>query len=237
MVSTAGCGVSRETLLFFTQSLLRSFADIYLRRWVQPILYGALENTPYKWLDLSSLFCQILNSNPSNLKIKYFTSRVSPRDDDLSKPQRQDVYLRALRTYCLNIEIYFGKFVTHPKRLPLADNIDQMVNVLRTEEKGSDVNLAVHLLNDAWLNKYDCGIVVSNDGDLSEAMRLVREERRIKLGLLTPGSSHRVRVSYQLRQHADFHKYIGIKLLKKNQLPSPIPKTKIHKPPRWKNTH
>ena len=163
------------------------------------LYYGALENTPYKWLDLSSLFCQILNSNPSNLKIKYFTSRVSPRDDDLSKPQRQDVYLRALRTYCLNIEIYFGKFVTHPKRLPLADNIDQMVNVLRTEEKGSDVNLAVHLLNDAWLNKYDCGIVVSNDGDLSEAMRLVREERRIKLGLLTPGSSHRVRVSYQLR--------------------------------------
>ena len=29
------------------------------------------------------------------------------------------------------------------------------LEVWKTEEKGSDVNLAVHMLNDAWLNKYD----------------------------------------------------------------------------------
>lgn len=33
-----------------------------------------------------------------------------------------------------------------------------MVEVVKTEEKGSDVNLAVHLLNDAWLDVYDCAV-------------------------------------------------------------------------------
>ena len=51
------------------------------------------------------------------------------------------------------------------------------VEVIRTKEKGSDVNLAVHLLNDGWLDTYDCGIVVGNDSDIAEAMRLVRRHR------------------------------------------------------------
>jgi len=48
--------------------------------------------------------------------------------------------------------------------------------VLKTEEKGSDVNLAVHMVNDAWKNLYDCAVICSNDGDLSEAVRIVRRE-------------------------------------------------------------
>ena len=44
----------------------------------------------------------------------------------------------------------------------------QFVEVIKTEEKGSDVNLAVHLLNDAWLDRYECAVVVSNDSDLAE---------------------------------------------------------------------
>jgi len=47
------------------------------------------------------------------------------------------------------------------------------VKIVKTEEKGSDVNLAVHLLNDAWLNLYDCAVVISNDSDLAESCRLV----------------------------------------------------------------
>jgi hypothetical protein len=42
--------------------------------------------------------------------------------------------------------------------------------------------LAVHLLNDAWLNEYDCAIVVSNDSDLAESMRFVREEHHKMIG-------------------------------------------------------
>jgi len=41
----------------------------------------------------------------------------------------------------------------------------------QNRRKGSDVNLAVHLLNDSLLDKYDCAVIVSNDSDLAESLR------------------------------------------------------------------
>ena len=77
--------------------------------------------------------------------------------------------------------------------------------MIRTEEKGSDVNLAVHLLNDGWLDAYDCAIVVSNDSDIAEAMRLVRQHHGERIGLVTPGTG---RPSRQLMAHVDFSRHI-----------------------------
>lgn len=105
-----------------------------------------------------------------------------------------------------------------------------MVDVIKTEEKGSDVNLSVHLLNDAWLNSYDCAIVVSNDSDIAEAMKLVKANTKKTIGLITPGSSH---PSRELMRHADFNRRIRAGALRSNQLPSPIPNTRITKPANW----
>lgn len=65
-------------------------------------------------------------------------------------------------------------------------NKQRTVEILKTEEKDSDVNIAVHLLNDAWLDAYDCAVVVSNDGDLAEALRLVKLHHRKVIGLIFP---------------------------------------------------
>ena len=82
------------------------------------------------------------------LKIKYFTARRSARPNNPTKPQRQDVYLRAVQAYCKEVEIYFGHFPTNRIRALLAHlrNGRKVVEVIKTEEKGSDVNLAVHLI-------------------------------------------------------------------------------------------
>jgi hypothetical protein len=47
-----------------------------------------------------------------------------------------------------------GSFLTHTVTAPLAqpNGGQRFAQVLKTEEKGSDVNLAVHLVNDAWLD-------------------------------------------------------------------------------------
>lgn len=67
---------------------------------------------------------------------------------------------------------------------------------------------AVHLLNDAWLDRYDCAVVVSNDSDLAEAMRLIREHHPSKLlGLVFP--RHHGHPSAQLVKHAAFVKKLG----------------------------
>ena len=144
------------------------------------LYYGTLKGTPFKWLDPVALLERILQPHHDIVKLKYFTARVSGTPADQSKPQRQDVYLRALQRYRPEVEVYFGHFLRHRVRAPLARPAGPLrtVEVIKTEEKGSDVNLAVHLLNDGWLDVYDCGVVVSNDSDIAEAMRLVRRKLR-----------------------------------------------------------
>lgn len=52
------------------------------------------------------------------------------------------------------------------------------------EEKGSDVNVATHLLSDVLTNKVDAAIVITNDSDLALPLRLAREH--VPIGLLNP---------------------------------------------------
>ena len=128
--------------------------------------------------------------------------------------------------------MYFGHFLSHTVRAPLAQPVggQHSVEIVRTEEKGSDVNLAVHLLNDGWLDAYDCAVVVSNDSDIAEGMRLVRQHHAKRIGLVTPGSA---RPSRQLMAHADFSRHARSNALRHSQLPNPIPGTSIGKPAAW----
>lgn len=62
--------------------------------------------------------------------------------------------------------------VVHPgKRQP------KFIEVIKTEEKDSDVNLAIHLLHDAYQGRYELGVVVSNDSDLLSAIQIVQRKR------------------------------------------------------------
>jgi uncharacterized LabA/DUF88 family protein len=106
------------------------------------------------------------------------------------------------------------------------------VRILKTEEKGSDVNLAVHILNDAWLDKYDCAVIISNDSDLAEPLRIIREQHKNKvIGLLSPLIQGHP--SHELQKHAHFIKRIRKGVLKISQLPEKIPGSKIRKPSNW----
>ena len=195
------------------------------------LYYGALRNTSCKWLDLSSLFRNMLSPMHDVQKIKYFTARVSAKRD-LNSAVHQDVYLRALEKHCPDVEPIFGYFTIRPVTLPLENpkKGQRMARVLKTEEKGSDVNIAAHLVHDAWLEAYDCAVVVSNDGDLAEALRLVKSDCKKTIGLIRPRKGQK---SNKLSDHADFFRHITLDALQKNQLPSPIPGTRIFKPKEW----
>ena len=144
--------------------------------------YGAVKDTPYKWLNFKKLFEHLLDSKHEILSIKYFTAIVTGKIDP-DQPIRQKTFLRALQKYIPEISIHYGEFLSHNVFKPLSYPINKnlfgkkikFVNVIKTEEKGSDVNLSLHLLNDAWLDLYDCAVVVSNDSDLAESLRLVKK--------------------------------------------------------------
>jgi uncharacterized LabA/DUF88 family protein len=190
-----------------------------------------VRNTPFKWLDFKELFTKLLNPSNQILSIKYFTALVSGKFDP-DQPIRQKTYLRALQKHIPEISIHYGHFLTNRVFAPLANPVgrEKFAEIIKTEEKGSDVNLAVHFLNDSWLDKFDCGVIVSNDSDLSEAMRLVKEQNKKTIGLIMPGKGH---PSKELMRHANFTKRIRKGLLAASQLPNPIPGTTISKPTSW----
>ena len=61
-----------------------------------------------------------------------------------------------------------------------------MVSYLDREEKGTDVNLATHLLLDVLQDRVDAAIVVSNDSDLALPIRIARVN--VPVGIANPGA-------------------------------------------------
>ncbi len=58
--------------------------------------------------------------------------------------------------------------------------------VMKTEEKGSDVNLASHLLLDAFRDDCDVAVVISNDSDLRVPIRIAEQQLGITVGIVNP---------------------------------------------------
>jgi hypothetical protein len=91
---------------------------------------------------------------------------------------------------------------------------------LKVEEKGSDVNLACHLLLDAFQDKFDVAAVLSNDSDLVEPMRIATEVLGKPVGLLSPVSNP----NPELSRVSSFIRRIGISDLAASQFASPPPR-------------
>lgn len=166
------------------------------------------------------------------IKIKYFTAKVSALGDP-QRPTRQDTYLRALKRHIPELDIYYGQFLQHTKKALIAappPPPKRWTTVYDIKEKGTDVNLAVHLLNDAWHNRYDCAVILSNDSDLAEAIRLVSNPHKKLMGLFIPFNCY---PSIELSRLVHFRKQIRQPLLAVSQLPDPITGSNIHKPTSW----
>lgn len=102
----------------------------------------------------------------------------------------------------------------------------------KTEEKGSDVNLAAHLLRDAYNRRFEVAVLITNDSDLLEPVRIVKDELQLPVGILNP---HPGRHSKQLQQIATFIKRIRQADLAAAQFPKVVFDSKgpIHKPAAW----
>jgi hypothetical protein len=205
-----------------------AIANIYIDGF--NLYYGALKRTPYKWLDLSKLAQTMLPSDTIQ-EIHYFTARVSSRPYNPSSAHDQGLYIRALRTIP-NLQIKNGHFLTHSVPMYLTGITPaQKVWVDKTEEKGSDVNLASHLLRDAYGRRFELAVLITNDSDLAEPVRIVVQEVGLPIGILNPHQFH----SRELRQYASFVKRIRQADLAKSQFPRTLADRKgtFAKPAGW----
>lgn len=194
------------------------------------LYYGATKNTPYKWLDLSKL-CSLLLPNDQIKEIKYFTALLKGRPHDPDQPIRQQAYLRALETIP-NLSVIYGAFLTHPQKMVITgSNPREWVTVDKTEEKGSDVNLASHLLLDAFTNEIDIAVLITNDSDLAEPVRIVKSVVNLPVGVINPHPRH----SVELKRYATFIKRIRERHLRQSQFPNTMLDVRgsFHKPLAW----
>lgn len=190
------------------------------------LYYGSLRGQPYRWLDLEALSNALLTKRQELIAVKYFTARVKEAPHKPGQRTRQEKYLRALRTLP-RVEIFYGHFQTrtairlleHPPKNRRKGDIG-LRSVWIQEEKGSDVNLATHLIADHLRGRCELAIVISNDGDLKMPVELVREKSN-PVGVVNP-HPHGQR-SFALSPHdlpaGSFYRCLKPRLLRNSQLP------------------
>ncbi len=202
------------------------------------LYYGCLKDTSERWLDVRALCERMLRSADAEIVgIKYFTARVKTRDGNPQQAQRQQTYLRALATVP-NLTIHYGVFITKPVvRRCVKDRLGRpaYAEVWNTEEKGSDVNLASHLIIDGHKARYDLAVIVSNDSDLKFPVDYVRCDLKTPVGVLNPHKNRSWALSPRDLPCGSFYKPIRRAALRASQLPLQIPDARgiVHKPTDW----
>jgi uncharacterized LabA/DUF88 family protein len=132
---------------------------------------------------LGRILCTPAAAQPDQ-SYSLFYGFVTPRADDPQQRIRQETYLRALRTIP-NLSVYTSHFLASKVWMKRA-NDPGYVRVLKSEEKGSDVNLASALLIDCDRSDCDIAVIVSNDSDLTFPIEHVKRHLGKIIGIINP---------------------------------------------------
>jgi uncharacterized LabA/DUF88 family protein len=168
----------------------------------------------WRWLDLRSLSTSLIGkrrdwSGSSVDRLVYCTALIDGSTNQSGRLD-QDAYLKALQSGVVD-HVELGYYVARVKRAPLATEGPSGKPVLTTsgwpvqvqsangqampqarflvsyayrEEKGTDVNVASHLLTDVLTGTVDAAIVISNDSDLAFPIRAARDH--VPVGVVNP---------------------------------------------------
>lgn len=228
-LTIAEIGSEIENLKYFTASVSGAVNEQAPRR--QKIYLNALETLPevsviYGNFKTNALWRPLMNLPIADCEIEQRAKSVRiPRGDFPIHVSDYHTRIMPVRSW----NPHASRASSKKKEALIDDAIHVLVHSM--EEKGSDVNLAVHLLNDAWLNVYDRAVVVSNDRDLAESIRVVVEEVGKEVIVLCPARN--IRVASRLKEVASEVKYVRPAQLRDAQFPVSIPETNIRKPEGW----
>ncbi len=206
------------------------------------LYYGCLKRTPYKWLDLNTLFTRHIlpSSSPiidsyDDVSIKYFTAdivgKASRSADSLTD---QQTYHRALQFSASDgqFEIVKGYYSVNQTRAFKVNEVNpktppyqcEYVDIWKLEEKQTDVNIAVESLFDVMTDEsLEQVVFVTNDTDLARALEKIRALNRVKIGLVIPTTDSVRMPNEKLDALADWtRRNITLDELKASQLPRSV---------------
>ena len=181
----------------------------------------------YYWLDLLKLSEKLLLHDQRLVSVRYFTAPILRQPGNPGRYERQQTYLQALNTLS-PLSIHYGYF------LPKNDVCPECGASQSTfEEKMTDVNIAVALMEDAHDDEFDTAIIISGDSDLSRPTVAIRERYPQKRVIVAFPPN---RTSFRLRQVSTGSFTIGRRRFGSSQLPDQVVTASgypINKPTRW----
>jgi NYN domain-containing protein len=180
------------------------------------LYYGAVRATPaLKWLDLQR-YCKLLRPHDDIVVIRYFSALVAG-----TTRSSQETYLRALSTTPL-VEVILGKFKQKNVKCGVSTcNSPGLKWFPVPEEKRTDGNIAVFMLDDAYQNACDQMIIFSGDSDLVPAINMVRKRFPAKKIIAYVPSRDPVRgAAVELRTAAHVNRTLPLHLFAKAQFPN-----------------
>ena len=182
----------------------------------------------YYWLDVQRLSESLMRPYQRLQFVRYFTAELLPDGGADARLERQNAYLQALTTLP-KVDIQYG---FHSAKTITCRHCGETIRTY--EEKMTDVNIAVALLQDAHDDLYDAAILISADSDLTAPIQVVRQKYANKRVIVRFPPN---RISQDLRAAASGSSRIGRDLLRDNQLPDPVAKPDgypVHKPAHWR---
>lgn len=156
--------------------------------------------------------------------VKYFTARVARPAE---KQDRQRIFLQAVEAS--GVKILEGQYLDNAVECRQCGSTWSV-----PKEKQTDVRIAVELLKDATLDRWDTAMLVTGDSDLLppiEALKEMFPQKRILVAF--PPDRHR---AVRLKQEA--HGWFVIKLdqIRGSQMPDIVTKPdgyELHRPKHW----
>lgn len=182
----------------------------------------------YYWLNPQALALNLLHPGQQLVFTRYFTARISSPPQDPDKQKRQNTFLEAIGTLS-ETSISFGHYL--PKTITC---FQCGATWSANEEKMTDVNIAVAMLQDAFEDAFDAALVVSADSDLTAPVKAVRSRHPQKRVVIACPPD---RQSKRLEAEANAYFRIGRKKIQDSQFPEKVVKPDgfvLERPPSWR---
>lgn len=203
------------------------------------LYYGLLKGTRDKWLDLAKFSKALLREDHEIVQIKYFTAPIRTYPFDAAAVDRQKIYLQALSTFP-NLKTILGFYSKNNALMPASteecrkcgNSRGGFLNVMKLEEKRSDVNIATEMILDALDVDAEAYVLISGDSDFISPVSMVRKRFEKTVIVFSPHEG-----LSGLKPYASYYRNIPRNLPAQCQLPDVIPigcgKKFIHKPETW----
>lgn len=119
----------------------------------------------YLWLDVQALSRNLLKPHQTLVHTNYFTARISRPADEV---KRQSTYIEAIQSLPA-VSVSLGHYLTSPRTCHKCGFTFDL-----SQEKMTDVNIAVRLLEDAFRDAFDTAPLISADSDLIAPLTAVK---------------------------------------------------------------